>query len=126
MRDAFGNPQCLFSQGEPLRERPAFGVAVAQVGPGGCGDNAIAPAKTGITQLTLEARHIPFQTRDSACIVAAIAIDPTQAEMRLGLQADMLQGVGLRQGTLTVVNGTVHLACRPAMGTQGRIDVPEP
>ena len=41
MGDAFGDPESLFGQGEPLRERPAFGVAVAQIDPGGCGDDAI-------------------------------------------------------------------------------------
>ena len=61
MVDGFGDPQPFFGQGEPLRERPAFGVAAAQTGPGGCGNDAIG-AKAGRAQLTLEVRHIPFQT----------------------------------------------------------------
>ena len=53
MVDGLGDPEPLFGQGEPLRERPAFGVAVAQIGPGGCGDDAIG-AKAVRAQLTLE------------------------------------------------------------------------
>jgi len=39
--DGLGNPKPFFREGEPLCERPAFGMAVAQPGPGAYRDNAI-------------------------------------------------------------------------------------
>ena len=45
MVDAFGDPESLFGQGEPLLERPTFGVTVAQVGPEAA---VVPPAVSGL------------------------------------------------------------------------------
>ena len=70
MVDGLGDSEPFFGQGEPLRERPAFGVAVAQPGPGGCGDDAIVRQSGSERSSPWRRRHIPFQTRDGLCIVA--------------------------------------------------------
>ena len=77
MIDGLGDPEPFFGHGEPLRERTAFGVAVAQPGPGGRRDAAIC-AKAFIEQLSLERRHIPLQTLDGPWIVSRVVIDLTQ------------------------------------------------
>ena len=125
MIDGLGDPEPFFGQGEPLRERTAFGVAEAQPGPGGRRDNAIC-AKAFREQITLEGRHIPPQTLDGPCIVSRVVIDPTQDEMRPGLEADMPERCGQGQGTLAVDDGAVHLARHPAIGAHVGVDPPEP
>jgi hypothetical protein len=84
MIDGLGDPQPFCGQGEPLRERPTFGVAVAQPGPGGCRHGARC-VKAFIEQISLEGRHIPFQTLDGPPIISRVIIDLTEAETHSGL-----------------------------------------
>src|SRR5262249_31656835 len=113
-----------FGHGEPLRERTAFGMAVAQPEPGSYRDNDIG-AKAFIEQISLEGRHIPPITLDGPWIVSRVVIGMTQAEMRPGLEADMPERGGQGQGTLTGDNGAVPLARQPESGAHLGVDPPE-
>jgi hypothetical protein len=123
--DGLGDPEPVFGHGEPLREGSEFSVAEAQPGPGGDRDATIG-AKAIIAQRSPEGRYIPPQTLDGPSIVSRLVIGPTQADMRPGLEADMPERGGHRQGALTVDDGAVHIARLPASGAQVGIDLPEP
>ena len=123
--DRLGDSEPFFSYGEPIGKRPAFGMAVAQPGPRRRG-NAANGTKAFREQLSLERRHISPETLDGPSIVSRVIIDPTQDEMRPGLEANMPKRCRQGQDTLAVVDGAVHLARRPERGAQVGVDPPEP
>ena len=125
MIDGLGDPEPFFGYGEPLRERTAFGVAVAQPGPRHCCDAAI-DAKAFIEQIPLEECHILPITLDGLWIISRIGIGHTQDVTRPSLQADMPERYSHSQGTLAGGDGAVHLARLPEIGAHGGVDLPEP
>ena len=123
--DGLGEPEPFFGQGESLRERTELRETIAQPGPGGRCDAAIA-TKALIEQLPVESRHIPLKTPNCPRIVSHVIIGHTQVDMRPGLQADMPERGGQGQGALTVVDGAIYLARCPAIDVHVGVDPPEP
>ena len=118
MIDGFDDPQPFCGDGEPLGERPAFGVAAAQQGP-----RQGARAISG--QITLERHHTPLQTLDGPCIVARVIIGTPQAVLRLRLEAHMPQCCRQGQRALAVVDGAGHIARIPEIAAYKGVDPPK-